>query len=157
MRYPRTITLALLTLALAVPAAAKTVTCADGTTAKSGRGACSHHGGVAAGAPAPEAGNEAATAETVHCKDGTTAKSGRGACSHHGGVAEAAATPPAAAPQSPKTTAPPTAGTPKSGGEKEAASGPAGATARCKDGTYSHSAQHSGACSHHGGVAEWMK
>src|SRR6266550_1801233 len=38
--------------ALALPAAAKTakkadVTCADGTTAKAGRGACSHHGGVA--------------------------------------------------------------------------------------------------------------
>lgn len=35
-----------------------------------------------------------------------------------------------------------------------AASGvPAGATARCNDGTYSYSATHSGACSHHGGVA----
>src|SRR5207302_6988554 len=38
--------------ALALPVAAKTakkadVTCADGTTAKAGRGACSHHGGVA--------------------------------------------------------------------------------------------------------------
>jgi hypothetical protein len=30
-----------------------------------------------------------------------------------------------------------------------------GATARCRDGTYSHSRHHSGTCSHHGGVAEW--
>jgi hypothetical protein len=29
-------------------------------------------------------------------------------------------------------------------------------TAKCKDGTMSHSKQHSGACSHHGGVAEWL-
>lgn len=33
---------------------------------------------------------------------------------------------------------------------------PAGATAQCKDGTYSHAATHRGACSHHGGVAKWM-
>ena len=33
---------------------------------------------------------------------------------------------------------------------------PNGATAQCKDGTYSHAKTHSGACSHHGGVAKWM-
>lgn len=33
---------------------------------------------------------------------------------------------------------------------------PAGATAQCKDSTYSHAKSHSGACSHHGGVAKWM-
>jgi hypothetical protein len=42
----------------------------------------------------------------------------------------------------PATTAPPTA-----------ANRPAGATAKCDDGTYSYSAHHSGSCSHHGGVA----
>ena len=31
-----------------------------------------------------------------------------------------------------------------------------GATAQCKDGTFSHAAHHAGACSHHGGVAKWM-
>ncbi|MEQ4958860.1 DUF3761 domain-containing protein [Enterobacter hormaechei] len=31
-----------------------------------------------------------------------------------------------------------------------------GVSARCKDGTFSHSKQHSGACSRHGGVAEWL-
>jgi uncharacterized protein DUF3761 len=34
---------------------------------------------------------------------------------------------------------------------------PADATAKCKDGTYSDAAQHRGACSNHGGVAEWYK
>lgn len=33
---------------------------------------------------------------------------------------------------------------------------PAGATAKCNDGTYSFSQHHSGTCSHHGGVAEWL-
>lgn len=39
----------------------------------------------------------------------------------------------------------------------EASSGvPAGATARCGDGTYSFSQSRSGTCSHHGGVASWL-
>ena len=33
---------------------------------------------------------------------------------------------------------------------------PAGASARCVDGTYSFSKHHSGTCSHHGGVASWL-
>jgi Protein of unknown function (DUF3761) len=33
---------------------------------------------------------------------------------------------------------------------------PVGATALCKDGTYSHTKTHQGACSHHGGVAKWL-
>jgi hypothetical protein len=36
------------------------------------------------------------------------------------------------------------------------ASAPPGATARCRDGTYSYSQHHSGTCSHHGGVAQWL-
>jgi len=79
-------------------AAASGVTCKDGTTsARSGRGACSGHGGVAKStassrsqsAPAVAA---TATATGVTCKDGTTsARSGRGACSGHGGVAKSTA------------------------------------------------------------------
>lgn len=34
---------------------------------------------------------------------------------------------------------------------------PAGATAKCNDGTYSFAAHHQGACSHHGGVAVFYK
>jgi hypothetical protein len=33
---------------------------------------------------------------------------------------------------------------------------PAGATARCGDGSYSFSQHRSGTCSHHGGVATWL-
>jgi hypothetical protein len=33
---------------------------------------------------------------------------------------------------------------------------PTGATAKCKDGTYSKSQHHSGTCSSHGGVSEWL-
>ena len=33
---------------------------------------------------------------------------------------------------------------------------PSGATGLCKDGTYTMSKMHSGACSHHGGVAKWL-
>ena len=33
---------------------------------------------------------------------------------------------------------------------------PAGATAQCRDGTYSFSQSRRGTCSHHGGVATWL-
>jgi hypothetical protein len=33
----------------------------------------------------------------------------------------------------------------------------AGASARCRDGSLSYSAHRSGTCSHHGGVAAWLK
>jgi hypothetical protein len=33
---------------------------------------------------------------------------------------------------------------------------PPGATARCRDGTYSYAQHRSGTCSHHGGVAQWL-
>jgi hypothetical protein len=33
---------------------------------------------------------------------------------------------------------------------------PQGATAQCRDGSYSFSQSHRGTCSHHGGVAKWL-
>ena len=33
---------------------------------------------------------------------------------------------------------------------------PSGASAQCRDGTYSFSAHRRGTCSHHGGVARWL-
>jgi uncharacterized Zn-binding protein involved in type VI secretion len=33
---------------------------------------------------------------------------------------------------------------------------PAGASAQCRDGSYSFSTHHSGTCSHHGGVSQWL-
>jgi hypothetical protein len=85
---------------------------------------------------------------TAQCKDGTysTAKTKQGACSKHGGVQTWFAD------EKPATTSAP------KGAAKGAANGaPQNATAKCKDGTYSFAKQHSGACSHHGGVAEWYK
>lgn len=38
----------------------------------------------------------------------------------------------------------------------QSSSVPAGATAICKDGSYSFSTSHSGTCSHHGGVVNWL-
>lgn len=35
-------------------------------------------------------------------------------------------------------------------------SAPSGATAKCRDGTYSFSQSHRGTCSHHGGVQDWL-
>ena len=96
--------------------AATSVLCKDGTTSTTtGKGACSHHGGVnksgtatgstaasgsgaAASSAAPATPSAAPAAPSapassasgsgsVLCKDGTTSTStGKGACSHHGGV-----------------------------------------------------------------------
>lgn len=155
MQRLRVFPLAVVLAAVMLPASlwsqapAKTVTCKDGTTSTAGKGACSHHGGVAAeAAAAPEKATPKAEA-TVTCKDGTTSNPGKGACSHHGGVGAAPAG--AAAPANP----PP----PATAKEKTPAPGnaPADATALCKDGTYSHAQHHSGACSKHGGVDKWLK
>ena len=110
------------------------------------------------------------------CKDGTTSTAtGKGACSGHGGVQKAsktkaaadtaAATPPAtpaaaAAPAATTPAAPAAAKTSTATKSVPTATAsntdPTGATAKCKDGTYSKSQHHSGTCSSHGGVAEWL-
>ena len=162
----------LLSLALLVPspASAQEVTCKDGATSHAGRGACSHHGGIAraqalpAGQPsaqpppaaaapltAPSAppasvGAPAVSAQRVACKDGTLSYAGRGACSHHGGVAVPSAATTAPAPATARATR-----LPQPLPQKADA-----ATAKCKDGTLSYAKHHSGACSHHGGVARWL-
>jgi uncharacterized protein DUF3761 len=150
------------------------VQCKDGTTSKAGRGACSHHGGVAATTSAGDAQDRntapvnRSTRESqeesaeVQCKDGTTSKGGRGACSHHGGIAgmapadEARNRKPARteqesqAPHSPA----PQARTPATAPQRAPPAGQP--TARCKDGSLSYSQHRSGTCSRHGGVAEWL-
>jgi hypothetical protein len=96
----------------------------------------------------------AAAAPTRMCKDGTTSTAmGKGACSGHGGVqkakkAAAAAAAPATAAAPAKTAAP---AAPAADG-----AAPAGATAKCKDGTYSKAKSHKGACSKHGGVDSFL-
>ena len=101
------------------------------------------------------AGGEAAA--TVVCKDGSTSKAGRGACRGHGGVdkgASAKGAAPAASPPAHREAPAPAAARPAARERPDAAKGPA--TARCKDGTLSHAQHHTGACSNHGGVAEWL-
>jgi len=140
------------------------------TTTAPPKGASSTKGGATAKASTP-------AGSTGQCNDGsyTKAKTERGACSQHGGVKTwygtstaaptstkaptatptpsheppNAATPPPSAPAKPTTAHTTTKAAP--------ADAPQGATAKCKDGTYSMAKQHRGACSRHGGVAEWYK
>ena len=60
---------------------------------------------------------------------------------------------PRPAPTAP-TTRPPAPRAPVTG-QNTNPGGPNGATAKCRDNTYSHSAHRSGTCSRHGGVAQW--
>jgi hypothetical protein len=107
-------------------------------------------------------------AATVTCKDGSTGKAGKGACSHHGGVDKGApaapastGTPPLAPHKAPANdnAAPPAAtqrSSPSSRSAPATKAAPGQPTAKCKDGSMSYSAHHSGACSHHGGVGQWL-
>jgi len=52
------------------------------------------------------------------------------------------------APAAPATRAP-------ASGQNTNPGGPNGATAKCRDGSYSHSAHRAGTCARHGGVAQW--
>jgi hypothetical protein len=145
---------------------AQATACKDGTmSAATGRGACSGHGGVdkqaqkaakaeaKAAKPEAKATSKAAKADVkadakeakIETKSTTkAAKSTEKAASkavssdvrETGKVANATATPTRT---------------------KAANTDPTDATAKCKDGTYSHAATHRGACSRHGGVAEWLK
>ncbi|MFN2602799.1 MAG: DUF3761 domain-containing protein [Gemmatimonadaceae bacterium] len=182
-----TLTLFALLSASTAGAQATATKCKDGTTsATSGRGACSGHGGVdksATKVEAKTAKSQEKTAKTVvkktagtqvtsTCADGTTSNAtGRGACSGHGGVKGAevtkkstGATVPVvgtAAPPKPKVTAskPTTTAAPRStvaGSGAAEDHNAAGAIAQCKDGMYSHAKDRRGACSRHGGVARWM-
>ena len=125
--------------------------------------------------PAAAQATAKATTQSV-CKDGTTSASkGKGACSSHGGVDSLAT---AAAQKSAKATKARAEATKVSGDSSKAAAADSkakraeskatkaenkaehdstGATAECKDGTYSHAKSAQGRCSSHGGVMKTMK
>lgn len=176
--------LTLVSFTLIIPVAsgaqASAVKCKDGTTtAITGRGACSNHGGVDKSATKTESKTVKAqekvakavvkkttgTQVTQMCADGTKSNStGRGACSGHGGVkgAEATSKTTGATVAAPVTMAAPKPKSPVAAATHTVGSGaaddknPMGAIAQCKDGMYSHAKNHTGACSRHGGVAKWM-
>ncbi len=112
--------------------------CKDGTTsAAAGRGACSGHGGVdSAATKATNASRKAAKAEAKEARATASKNSSR--------AAAATATAQKAEKKAAKA-------------EERAAHDSVGATAQCKDGTFSHAASTQGACSRHGGVARTIK
>ncbi len=129
--------------------------CKDGSTsAKSGRGACSGHGGVDKGSATSTPANAGGTAsgglknETPE-PTGTAAKSSVATKSASVAPTNAGGTAPT--PVTAGTSAPTGNGSSPAGNTSST-----GATAKCKDGTFSKSQHHSGTCSNHGGVAEWL-
>lgn len=135
------------------------VQCTDGTvSAKPGRGACAHHGGIARttqSMPTSGAANRALP-PTERAPDNTASKS---PWSIFGGKRKDTA--PAQAAPAPAQAAPaPAQGRaatplPRAPRQSDAPANTA-PTAKCRDGSVSYSAHHSGTCSSHGGVAQWL-
>jgi hypothetical protein len=141
------------------------VTCKDGTSSTAtGRGACSGHGGVdkqakpskseAKGAKsAAKATSKAAKAESK--ADAKEAKADTKSATKVSKSTEKAAS--KAVSSDVRETGKIANATARPTRTNAANTDPTDATAKCKDGTYSHAATHRGACSRHGGVAEWLK
>lgn len=155
------------TLAASVHAATKkktdekpkdaTAQCVDGSysRAKTQQGACSSHGGVktwfgeTASAPVPPSPERVSTSKRAP----TPSKAAKAPS-----TTSKAAPPPSATSAPEPTTLPPAAtSSAKAPTVATTTATPANAIAKCKDGTFSYAKTHSGACSHHGGVAEWYK
>jgi outer membrane biosynthesis protein TonB len=169
--------------AASAQAMAVQATCKDGTMSPAGKGACSGHGGVdkkATKAMAMKA--TAAAAANPGATVAATAKpSGKPMPAPAAAKPTAPAPAPAAAKPAPTTAAKPVAApAPAPAPVPAAAPAPAPSkpaatksvkpaavpttaagkdgppTAKCKDGTMSYAKGHAGACSRHGGVAEWL-
>ena len=130
----------------AAQTAAKKVECKDETYATAGSGACSGHGGVKVSAVRKAGTDIKETAKkTGHDVKEGAKKAGRA-------TAEAAET----VGDKTKEAAKKTGRAADKGEDKVADKLSSKATARCKDGTMSYAKNHTGACSRHGGVAEWL-
>ena len=127
-----------------------TSVCKDGTTsASSGKGACSGHGGVDAKATA--AAKKGAAPATTAAKS-TKAPPSTPAATKSAPAAKTNPVPSTPAASKSAAKAAPATKT-ATADEKD----PTDAVAKCKDGTYSHQATHRGACSRHGGVDKFLK
>ena len=132
--------------------------CEDGTaSAVTGRGVCSGHGGVDAKT------TNAAKQDAKAAKATAKAEKANAADAKVDKAADAGSEKAAKADKkADKAVALTTAKASKSVAKAEKAEDKAdkdanGATAQCKDGTYSHAKSHQGACSKHGGVAKFIQ
>jgi hypothetical protein len=125
------------------------VKCKDGTmSSAAGRGACAKHGGVAGAAMADAKKDARAATKAAAAADEKTESKATKAAERKTAKTSAAAKKAAAAEKKEDATADKVA--------SKTAVAPTGATAKCKDGSYSTSKNRRGACSRHGGVASWM-
>jgi hypothetical protein len=135
--------------AAALSAQTPATICKDGTTsASSGRGACSGHGGVGRKAVSHQkktAKSDAKAAKADAKADKSEAKAAKS-------EAKEAKAPKASATARAKANT--NSAAVGSGAAED--NNAAGAIARCKDGLYSHAKNRRGACSRHGGVASWI-
>ena len=150
-----------------------TAECKDGTysTAKSKQGACSGHGGIKTWYADEKGGVKADTKAAAKSTKDAATSAGKATGSAGKAVGKGAATAGKATGNAAETAAKDTKDATKTAAKAtgNAASAtanaikpkpsdaPPDATAKCKDGSYSHATQHRGACSGHGGVAEWYK
>ena len=147
--------------AAALNAQAPATICKDGTTsASSGRGACSGHGGVGRKAVSHQkktVKSEAKAAKADAKADKSEAKKADAKADKSEAKAVKSEAKEAKAPKA-STTARAKANTNSAvvGSGAAEDNNSAGAIARCKDGLYSHAKNRRGACSRHGGVANWL-
>ncbi|HEY5677539.1 MAG TPA: DUF3761 domain-containing protein [Myxococcales bacterium] len=152
----------------------ETVTCKDGTIGKKGRGACRGHGGVDKTGGARAGGEKSGDARADRARrdrddDRSEAKErksdddqrGRSEAKERKSDDDQRERSSARTDERSRSKADDDRGGREASNERsrdrgddDAQEGPA--TARCKDGTLSHSKSRSGTCSRHGGVAEWL-
>ena len=110
-----------------------------------------------AAAPAPTVSKAPATTATKTTRNYDCSKAGNANKAVCKGTLTTTTTVPRPAPSAPVSRSAPAAPTTRApvSGQNTNPGGPNGATAKCRDNTYSHSAHRSGTCARHGGVAQW--